>query len=211
MSSAATKTRIALGRRSAGLLMTPREFDAVKDYDENYRYELIHGVVVVHPIPLPEETSPNELLGYYLLHYRHQYPQGAALDHTLPQQYVRTKTGRRLADRLLWTGLGRLPDPQRDPASIGIEFVSAGRRSHQRDYVDKKQEYREAGLKECWIIDRFTRTMTVVIYRGKKVQEKIIRADEIYQTPLLPGFQVPLAQILEAADQMAKARKKPKA
>ena len=46
-----------LGPESAGMLMTPEEFDAVNDYDENYRYELIHGVLVVNPIPNPEETG----------------------------------------------------------------------------------------------------------------------------------------------------------
>ena len=38
--------------------MTPEEFDALEEYDENYRYELVHGVLVVTPIPLAEETGP---------------------------------------------------------------------------------------------------------------------------------------------------------
>jgi Uma2 family endonuclease len=179
--------------------MTPQEFDAIDEFDDECRYELVHGVLVVLPIPLPEETGPNELLGYYLLLYRHQHPDGAALDDTLPQQYVQTMTGRRLADRLIWTGLGRLPDPRSDVATIGVEFVSGGRRNRERDYEDKKREYREAGLKEYWIIDRFSNTMTVVVYRGRRVQERILHEDETYETALLPGFQVPLAEILQAA------------
>src|SRR5438309_2219033 len=150
-----------LGPEAAGVLMTPEEFDAIAEYDENYRYELVHGVLVVTPIPLAEETGPNELLGHLLLQYREDHPQGRALDHTLPQQYVRTRTGRRLADRLIWTGLGRLPNCRKDTPSIAAEFVSAGRRSRQRDYVDKRQEYQEAGIQQYWIIDRFQRTLTV--------------------------------------------------
>jgi hypothetical protein len=34
---------------SAGMLLTPEEFDAITEYDENDRYELIHGVLVVKP------------------------------------------------------------------------------------------------------------------------------------------------------------------
>src|SRR5437868_795467 len=104
------KRKIVLGEDSNGMLLTPAEFDAVEDYDENFQYELIHGVVVVNPIPLGEETGPNELLGYYLIHYQKTHPRGSALDYTMPQQYVRTTDSRRLADRLIWTGLGRLPD-----------------------------------------------------------------------------------------------------
>src|SRR5262249_32949206 len=68
-----------LGPLSAGILMTPAEFDAIEDYDKNYRYELIHGVLVVSPIPLPEETGPNELLGVLLFLYQTGHPEGAHL------------------------------------------------------------------------------------------------------------------------------------
>src|SRR5947209_9364792 len=124
----AVSQEIMLGPDAAGVLMTPEEFDALEEYDENYRYELVHGVLVVTPVPLAEETGPNELLGYLLLGYQENHPQGRTLDDTLPQQYVRTRTGRRLADRLIWTGLGRLANVRQDLASIAIEFVSAGRR-----------------------------------------------------------------------------------
>jgi hypothetical protein len=46
----------AIGLESAGALMTPEEFDDIVEYDESYTYELIHGVLVVNPIPSPEET-----------------------------------------------------------------------------------------------------------------------------------------------------------
>ena len=63
MPQALLEEEIILGSESAGLLMTAEEFDGIREYDENFRYELIHGVVVVSPIPLPEETNPNERLG----------------------------------------------------------------------------------------------------------------------------------------------------
>ena len=196
---------VILGPEAAGVLMTPEEFDAIEEYDENYRYELVHGVLVVTPIPLAEETGPNELLGYKLLYYREHHPQGSALDHTLPQQYVRICSGRRIADRLIWTGLGRLPNRRKDTPSIAVEFVSAGRRSRQRDYVDKRQEYEEAGIQQYWIIDRFQRTLTVFHFLPAGVEEEIISEGQTYQTALLPGFELPLARLLEAADREAQA------
>jgi Uma2 family endonuclease len=182
--------------------MTPEEFDAVTEYDENYRYELIHGVLVVNPIPNPEETGPNELLGHLLWEYQQRGP-GSAFDESLPQQYVRTATGRRIADRLIWIGLGRTPHVRRDPAAIAIEFVSAGRRNRQRDYVEKKHEYGEAGIREYWIFDRFQRTLTVVSYSGAGIKEVQVAQGRTYEPPLLPGFVIPLDRILAAADRFA--------
>jgi Uma2 family endonuclease len=205
MSILPTDEALVLGPESAGMLLTADEFDAVEEYDENFRYELVHGVLVVTPIPLAEETGPNELLGYFLLDYKLRSPQGSALDNTLPQQYVATATGRRLADRLIWAGLGRVPNPRRDVASIAVEFVSAGARSRRRDYVDKRREYEQAGISEYWIIDRFQRTLTVFRFRESGQEEQVIAEHDSYQSPLLPGFMVPLAQLLAAADQLAQA------
>lgn len=194
-----------LGPESAGLLMSPEEFDAIEEYDENYTYELVNGVLVVNPIPLAEETGPNELLGHALLIYKETHPQGAALDTTLPQQYVRTRTSRRLADRLIWAGLGRVANRRRDLPTIAVEFVSAGRRNRQRDYVDKKKEYMKIKIPEYWIFDRFQRTLTVIYNEPGGLREQVIKEGESYQSAHLPGFVVPLAEILAAADQLAEA------
>src|SRR5262249_12841597 len=194
-------TRLSL--ETAGALMTPEEFDAVEEYDENYMYELINGVLVVHAIPLAEEADPNEELGVYLRIYRNQHPKGGCLDATIPQQYIRLRKSRRIADRLLWIGLGRLPNVRRDVATIAVEFVSAGKRSRERDYIHKKREYMAVGIKEYWIIDRFQRTLTVVAKSAGKIVEKVIPESRNYRTPLLPGFELPLAQLLAMADRWA--------
>ena len=51
-------SKLILGLGLAGMLMTPEEFDAIDEADENYKYELIHGVLVVTPPPLEEERGP---------------------------------------------------------------------------------------------------------------------------------------------------------
>jgi Uma2 family endonuclease len=191
-----------LSLESAGILMTPAEFDAVTDYDETYQYELIRGVLVVSPIPSAQERGPNELLGHYLLLYQETHPQGSALKLTLPQDYVRVVQGRRIADRLIWCGAKDDVDPRKDRANIGVEFVSKGRRNRRRDYQEKREEYQKAGLDEYWIIDRFERTLTVVQYRGKKAVVRVIREGDKYESPLLPGFVVPLRELLAAADRL---------
>ena len=203
MSIAPTETALFLCPELAGTLMTPEEFEAVEDYEEGYRYELIHGVLVVTPVPFAEETDPNEELGHWLRTYREEHPEGKVLDATLPQQYVRTRTSRRLADRLIWAGLGRLPHRLRDVPTTAVEFVSARRRDRQRDYVDKRREYMEAGIAEYWIVDRFRRTLTVVRNEPGGPAESAHGAEETYRTPRLPGFELPLGRLLAVADSWA--------
>src|SRR6266852_2096425 len=148
MSIASVEATLMLDPELAGTLMTPEEFDDAEVGDELYNYELINGVLVVSPPPLEAERDPNEELGYLLRGYREQHPQGAALDKTLPEQTVRSTTNRRRADRLIWAGLGRVPNPRADIPTIIVEFVSKGRRDRQRDYVEKRREYMELRVAE---------------------------------------------------------------
>jgi Uma2 family endonuclease len=186
-----------IGLDWAGTLMTPEEFDSAEEWDENYVYELIHGVLVVSPAPLEEERGPNEELGFLLALYQRQHAQGAALDATLPEHHIRTHDSRRRADRVMWAGLGRMPNPRRDPPAIVVEFVSEGKRNRRRDYVEKRAEYLAAGIREYWIIDRFRRSMTVCRAEG---EDLVIPADGTHRTPILPGFELPLAPLLAVID-----------
>ena len=197
MSIAEIPTPLRVGPESNGMLMTPAEFDAVEEWDEGYRYELIHGVLVVTPPAGVGERSPNDELGYLLRTYRDTHPQGSALDDTVPEHTIATHTGRRRADRVVWSGLGRLPDYDHDPPSIAIEFVAKRSRDRRRDYIDKRDEYAEAGIREYWVIDRFRLRMTV--FRGKD-EERVVSEREIYTTDLLPGFELSLARLLTIAD-----------
>jgi Uma2 family endonuclease len=202
MRTAAAEANLVLGPEMADTLMTPAEFDAVSDWDEEYRYELIHGVLIVNPLPSPEETAPNEELGYLLRYYQEFHPQGSAQDLTLAEQFVRTRHSRRRADRLIWAGLGRPPRVNRDLPRVAVEFVSWGKRNRYRDYVERRREYAELGIGEYWLIDRFQRIMTVFRLKGPK---RVVKEHETYRTPLLPGFELPLARLLAVADRLGEA------
>jgi Uma2 family endonuclease len=202
MSISEVETSLRLDQTSNGMLMTPEEFDAVTDYDDLHCYELIHGVVVVNPIPSEAEGDPNEDLGFLLRTYQESHPQGSALDKTLPERFIRTHDSRRRADRVIWAGLGRMPNPKRDVPTIVVEFVSKTSRDRHRDYVEKRHEYLALGVVEYWIIDRFQRKMTV--YRPDREPE-VVGEGETYQTGLLPGFKLPIARLFAVADQWSDA------
>ena len=191
---------IRLDRDSNGMLLTPEEFDRVEDFDDLFTYELIKGVVIVNPIPSEAECGPNELLGYFLLAYKESHPGGEALDATLPERYVRTEDSRRRADRVIWAGLGRRPDPDTDVPTIAVEFVSRRRRDRRRDYDEKRREYLALGVREYWVFDRFRRTLTV--FRPGDAPA-VVAEDGSYRTDLLPGFELTVSRIQECADRWA--------
>ena len=203
MSTSTSAGPTIVGPSSAGLLMTPEEFDAIAELDDRFDYELIHGVLIVTPIPSEAESDPNEELGFLL-----QSLSGEPSAGIIP----RSHTGRALclhskhaaaADRVIWAGLGRLPDPRIDVPTIVAEFVSADRRDRQRDYEQKRIEYLALGIQEYWVIDRFHRRLTVFRpgrEQGSFLEIQVFEDSPTYQSSLLPGFHLPLARLLAVAD-----------
>jgi len=193
---------LILSPELAGTLMSPDEFDSVEDWDDDYTYELINGVLVVTPPVSDRERGPNDELGYLLRTYRDNHPKGHCLDFTLFESLVCTPNNRRRADRVIWVGLGRTPNPTRDIPTIAVEFVSEGKRNRRRDYLAKREEYMATGVREYWIFDRFRRILTVVRPNEPDV---IVKETETYRTPLLPGFELPLHKLLSVADSLEQA------
>ncbi len=187
-----------IGPSSTGMFLKPKEFDAITDSVQGYRYELIKGVLIVNAIPSPSQAGPNEILGYALWDYAKNHPKGSALDDTLAEQHVRVGKDRRQADRVIWVGLGRRPNVKLNVPAIAIEFVSAGKRNAIRDYETKRDEHLSVGVIEYWIIDRFRRTLTV--HRKTAKKPIVVGEFETYETKLLPGFVLHLDEILVAAD-----------
>ncbi len=139
-----------LGLRSSGILMTPEEFDDLPDhlFTPHLRYELINGVLIVTPMPGNAELDPNEELGHLVWYYKYHHPRGSIVDKVLLEQTIYATPNRRRADRAIWTGLGRIPDVEKDIPSIVVEFVSPKKRDHKRDYEEKKAEYLAIGVRE---------------------------------------------------------------
>jgi Uma2 family endonuclease len=180
------------------MLMSAREFDRA-EFVDGYRHEVIHGILVISPFPPASERDANDELGYLLRAYHHHHPEGVALNATLHEHTVRTRENRRRADRVIWAGLGRRPR-RRDTPTIVVDFVSTGKRDRPRDYGEKYREYLARGVEEYWILDRFRRILTVCTRRQGKVKRQVVRERKTYKTNLLPGFELPLAQLFALAD-----------
>lgn len=185
----------------AGMRLTPEEFDASSG-TRGHRYELISGVLVVTPMPGRRERHPNDELGHLLWAYSEQHPQGKCLDLSLPEETLQLGDNRRRPDRVIWTGLGRLPHEDERP-TVAIEFVSKGRQAAHRDYIEKRDEYATHGLREYWIFDSFLSQLTVWQFEGETRRSTVFGPDGVYESPLLPGFKLPVGDLLALAQRWA--------
>jgi Uma2 family endonuclease len=183
------------GPESHGKLVTPGEFDH-GDYDDCWRYELINGILVVSEFSPYAVADMNDQLGCCLRNYRDNHP--TALEATLPGRMVNLGDDRRIIDRAIWAGQGRLPRRCEIPAII-VDF--AYERDDNREYEIRRGGFQALMVQEYWTIDRFERTMTAHILVGSKYRKKVVSATQTYRSKLLPGFELPLARLFALADE----------
>jgi len=81
---------------------------------------------------------------------------------------------------------------------IVIEVVSLG--SELRDYVEKREEYLVFGVREYWIVDAEKQEVLVLRRSGGRWKPRTVKATDVYRTPLLPGFELVVAAVIQAAD-----------
>lgn len=185
------------GGDSAGIRLTAEEFTRARNFDRLYRYEVVNDVLVVRPNQCHQNRLLSQDLGFRLYTYRLARNERLL---TVYEEPVRTRHSIRRVDRAIWLSTSGEPNPRIDVPVILVDFVSAGRRVMFRDYLDRRDEYLTIGVKEYWVIDRFDRTMTVFTGAVDAPLETVVKESGVYSTPLLPGFALPLADILTEAD-----------
>lgn len=87
---------------------------------------------------------------------------------------------------------------RRDHAGA-FEVVFEGVEARHRDPVAKREEYRDFGLIESRIIDRFDKTVTVLARRGDAWDEPTFTGPAAAQGLVLPGFAVRTDDLWAAA------------
>lgn len=79
-----------------------------------------------------------------------------------------------------------------------VEVVSVG--GERRDYVEKRGDYPQAGVREYWIIDAQKREMLVLSRTDDSWNERIVHDGELYESSALPGLAFDCSAVFAAAD-----------
>lgn len=197
-----SKRRTKIGPDDHGRKMSLKDFEFVET-EEGYHYELSRGYISVSQVAklyhaLIISAIRNLLGAYELAHPEVVFailnasecklliPEWESERHPDISVYLTKPKGRK--DDKMWRRW--FPD-------LAIEVVSE--RSTDRDYIDKREEYWDLGIKEYWIVDSF-REQIVVLRRGKADWiEKRVGPGGVVTTKLLPGFELPFKVVQDAA------------
>ncbi len=186
---------LKLGPRDIGRKVSPDEFLSA-DFEEPWTYERVEGRLVVVAPPGEEHVSYSEPWRDRLVVYKLQNP--GIVQFVVSEAWLRVDGG---TDRIGDLGVYLAQDqpvpriPDRVP-EIMFEVVSPDRRSRSRDYVEKRADYHRAGVVEYVVIDRFTRRVTVLTHTPAGYDERILTPTDTYTSPLLPGLEIPLSEVL---------------
>ncbi|HEV3409722.1 MAG TPA: Uma2 family endonuclease [Chthoniobacterales bacterium] len=184
------------------MLHTERRPLTVADYmslpEDGPRYQLIDGELFLAPSPNRNHQFISGELEFALRSYLKKNPIGVIYDApfdvelsetTVVQPDIAYFSKERLS-RLTEQGAKGGPD-------LVVEILSPS--TAQLDLGRKREIYAQSGVREMWIV--YPRTRRVMIYRLQEDQEnpvETLEANRTLQTPLLPGFSVPLSEIFGA-------------
>jgi Uma2 family endonuclease len=177
------------------LKLTIDQLEALPD-DDN-RYELIDGELLVSKAPGINHQRPLGRLFYLLTGYLVSNPIGELIfgpgvvfddyNGVIPDMvFVSAERYHIITER----GLIDAPD-------LVIEVVSPGERNSERDRQLKRQLYSRRGVREYWIVDPQLNTIEVYrLHENVLVLEATLRGLDVLTSALLPDFSCAVLEIL---------------
>jgi Uma2 family endonuclease len=162
----------------------------------NRLIEFTDGFLEVLPMPTDKHQSILQFL--FLVFFRFLEPQGGKVQ--FAPLRLRIRAGKfREPDLML---LLSATDPRRQDrfwlgADLALEVVSEDK--PERDLVDKRIDYAEAGVPEYWIVNPLTETITVFRLNGAVYEEAgVYRRGEAALSVQLPGLAVAVGEVFDA-------------
>ena len=194
------ETSLNLTSEHAGTRLSAAEFARAR-FEGPYIYERVKGRLVVMSPAGPEHRRVSRpfrrALGlYWGLHTE-------VVDEVDNGGWVATSANEdRIPDICVYLkGSSSGQTVPRRLSDIIFEFVSQDRSDQERDYIDKRGEYFQIGVREYVIVDRFKNAVLVLTFQdgADDYRERWLANDGQYTTTLLPGLSVDLREVFAAA------------
>lgn len=183
-----------LGKADDGQFVSSEEF-ANADFEEPWAYERINGRLVVMAPDGYAGSLATESWLERLYRYKATHPD--LVQHVFPQAWIRIDEDTdRIPDIAVYlVAESPPPIPDRVPDII-FEIVSESGRDRKRDDETKRSAYEKLGVREYVIVDRFRPGLVVLENSPSGFRERVLTPSDHYETSLLPGFSVPLSEVL---------------
>jgi Uma2 family endonuclease len=195
----ASAPAIAIGPADHGRRMTLDEFETARA-SEGRMYELSRGVVIVTDVPNPPHFKQVEKVRVAFDRYRADRP--GVIAYVLPGSECKLLIEPTQSERHPDLAVYKTRPPLDDSTvwsiwvpELVVEVVSPD--SGERDYVEKPEDYLLFGVLEYWVVDPFKAVVTVYRRVGGRWRVQALKAGDRYTTPLLPGFDLDVAAVLQ--------------
>lgn len=196
-------TRLTLSKKDNGRELTHEEF-AEADFLEPWRHERVGGKLLILP-PRGDayQCARSGFLDPLVIYYFVTHV--GVVDHVYTGAWiVIDELTERVADIAVYFPECNVRStfPRCTPTLV-YEMVDPYAREMERwaecrrAYEEKRQEYAQIGVKEYVIVDRFARRVLVLTLENGEYGKRELGPNDVYTTPLLPGLEVPLENILK--------------
>jgi Uma2 family endonuclease len=185
---------LTLGPRTIDLPYTVRIPDVTEEMfdelvDEDTKAELIDGVMIVHSPASPRHNIIAGFLRNLMTYYAEEKGLGTVFG---PDDLVHLATCRKFAPDVFFLDAGDVPHPLPEKEfevipGLVIEVLSPSNRDY--DLEDKRSAYREARVREIWLVDPAAQQVIVDRRRGKKYST-ITVVDARITSAVVKGFWV---------------------
>lgn len=161
--------------------------------------ELIDGRIEIPEMP----SESHQLIVQFLFLAMHEHIAAAGLG-TLVFAPIRVRT---IDERYREPDLAFMLSAHADrrgnaywqAADLVVEVVGTDDASRQRDWIDKKSEYAQAGIDEYWIVDPLQQRIVVHFRKGAEyIELGSYRPGQRALSRLLPGLSIEVANVLDA-------------
>jgi len=182
------------------LRWTTRDLEAMPDDGGWKRYEIIDGELYVTRAPHIRHQAVGGNLHFELEAWSRQTRLGKPFQ---TPGVIFTPTDAVIPD-VVWISQERLTHGLDQSGhlvvapEIIIEVLSPGALNEQRDKEVKLKLYSRYGVQEYWVVNWRQQTLERYCRREAQLQRiSTLLREDILTTPLLPGFQVAMAQVFE--------------
>ncbi len=182
---------LKLGLRTVDLPYEVRFFGVTEEMfddlvDEDMKAELLDGVMIVHS---PASTLHDDVSGF-LRSLMRFYAETKKLGKVWgPDALVHLATCRRFAADLIFIERRRVPRPRpqqfEGAPDLALEVLSPSNRDY--DLNEKRPAYRQAGVREIWLVDPDEREVIVDRRRGAGYTTKSYRRGKV-SSRVVAGF-----------------------
>lgn len=175
------------------------EADYLEFETANFPVELVDGCLEFLPRPNPSHQRLSRYLTRRLEDVVAAQSLGEVLCAPCP---VRLWEGHLREPDVFFLRKERRVEGDKPPqgADLVIEIISPGSKNRERDLLDKRDDYAQAGIPEYWIVDPEDGAVTVLSLDGETYRvHGEFKPGSIATSPLLPEFQVNVTELFESA------------